>query len=383
MYASYSNYCTKLQDTDKYRKLPEVNIAPTIDFGTNDYLSLSHNEELLLAATIAGRAYGVGSTGSRLLSGNKKIFDELEHQIAIDKGEEAALIFNSGFIANTAALSSLLDKQVLGSVPLVFFDRLNHSSLYQAVALSGAELVRYKHNDMQDLSELLTKFHSDTRPKFIVTETLFGMDGDILPIHDILMLAQKHRTFVYLDEAHATGIFGSRGYGLSTDVDFQDIPHLVMGTFSKALGSFGGYVACSHIIKNYLINKAQGFIYSTALSPMVIGASLKAWLMVKDFDMERKDLLSKAAKLRHHLQEQGFDTGLSTSHIIPIILGKEEVVMRAKESLLRDGIALQAIRPPTVPSGSSRLRIALNTSHRDEDIAKLIDALKNIGVDDR
>ncbi|EEC08030.1 glycine C-acetyltransferase/2-amino-3-ketobutyrate-CoA ligase, putative [Ixodes scapularis] len=204
------------------------------------------------------------------------------------------------------------------------------------------------------------------------------MDGDILPIHEIVALAEKHRAFLYLDEAHATGIIGHYGYGLSTIINIKHIPHLIMGTFSKALGGSGGYIACTQILKDYLINKAPGFIYSTASSPMVIGAASKAWDMIKDFEQERRYLFSLGATLREGLTNLGFNIGLSSSHIIPIILGTEELATKAKENLLRNGIITSCIRPPTVPPGSSRIRIALNVSHKKQDIEQLLKVFKTL-----
>lgn len=374
---SYESYYKELQISGKYRQLSNT-YSGCLDFSTNDYLGLSKNQELLNAAHIAGEQHGVGATGSRLLSGNKKIFEELEAQIALDKGTEAALIFNSGFQANITVLSSLLDTKVLGKKPLVFFDRLNHSSLYQAIFLSGAELVRYRHNDMQHLSDLLLKFKLIDRPKFIVTETIFGMDGDVLLINDLLNIAEQYAAFVYLDEAHATGVVGTNGYGLSAKLDFKNIPHLLMGTFSKALGCCGAYVATSKVIKNYLINKAPGFIYSTALSPMIIGAVLKAWNMIGTMENQRKILFSNADNLRINLQRLGCNTGLSKSHIIPVILGGEELTIKKTKYLLNNNIIVSCVRPPTVPIGTSRLRIAINANHSIEDIQQLIDGFKKL-----
>lgn len=374
----YNKYCNTLQSKGKYRQLPKAILGSFIDFSTNDYLGLSQSEVLFDAAKLSGAQFGVGSTGSRLLSGNKKIFEDLEKRIAQDKGTESALIFNSGFQANVTVLASLLDQSVLGNKPIVFFDKLNHASLYQAVFLSNAELVRYQHNDTDYLSNLLTKFKNDLRPKFIVTETIFGMDGDIAPIEEIFALSKEHEAFLYLDEAHATGIIGHNGYGLSTNIDLQEIPHLVLGTFSKALGCFGAYVACSNVIKNYLINKCSGFIYSTSLSPMVIGAAAEAWNLVQYLADQRQALFFKAANLRNNLRNLGFDTGNSVTHIVPIILGDENTVMRAKEKLLKQGLVVSAIRPPTVPPGTSRLRIALNVNHTESNLDHLVHALQQI-----
>lgn len=374
----YRQYGEKRKITGVYRELPELNaahLARKLDFSSNDYLGLGQRKELLHAAIQAGERDGTGATGSRLLSGNKPIFETLESCIARDKGTQSALLFNSGFQANLTVLASLLDSRVLKAKPIVFFDRLNHASLYQAIFLSGAELVRYRHLDCDHLASCLAQFSHDSRPKFIVTETLFGMDGDVVSLSNILELARTHRAFLYLDEAHAVGMMGKNGYGLSTTI-VHDVPSLVMGTLSKAVGCSGAYVACNTNVKEYLINKAEGFIYSTANSPMVIGAALKAWEMIPTFDEERKRLLALADELRARLSVLGFNTGASVSHIIPLIVGKASLA-QLNAKLLTAGIVASLVRPPTVPPGGERLRLALNVGHTKQDIDDLMDVLQS------
>lgn len=379
MLTSYNQYCSKLQSENHYRQLfllPQDKAH--IDFSSNDYLGLSQQKALVQAATKAGECWGAGATGSRLLSGNSQLLNAFEKRIAQDKGTEAALVFSSGFQANLTVLASLLDKRVLAAQPLVFFDQLNHSSLYNAVFLSGAELIRYQHNDMSHLASLLKAAHTKDRPKFIVTETVYGMDGDKAHLNEIIALAEEHKAFVYLDEAHATGLFGPQGYGLSTDMQFNGIPHLVMGTFSKALGVSGAYIACSQDLRNYIINKTTGFVYSTAPSPLVVGAAQKAWEWVPHFQPERKKLFAMAQHLRNELSIAGFDTGLSNTHIVPVILKDEKRTLDAKVKLARQGIIVSAIRPPTVMPAQSRLRLALNTTHTELDIEKTIAVIKTL-----
>lgn len=383
MYTPYQNYCKRHQNSDKYRVLPAVNAfdeSNLLDFASNDYLCLSRNLDVLAAALQAGERFGMGATGSRLLSGNNQLFEDFEAQIAVDKKSQSALIFNSGFQANSSVLASILDSQVLGSQALVFADRLIHASLYQGIFLARAELIRYRPQSMAHLSDLLNKYLDDPRPKFIVTETVFGMDGSMVDLEKLMSLCQQHRAFLYLDEAHATGIFGDKGYGLSTtgELKDQDFPYLVMGTFSKALGCFGAYIAGSLSLKNFLINKCSGFIYATALSPLIIGAAAQAWCMIPKLKSQREQLLSKSANLRSDLQALGFDIGTSTTHIIPIILGSAEATLKAQKKLLELGISVSAIRPPSVGPGTSRLRIALNTGHTVEDINKLYQALSQL-----
>jgi 8-amino-7-oxononanoate synthase len=377
----YSDCLNELKKSNRYRQLVDFSSQEKsnfIDFSNNDYLNLSRNQKLIAAAKSAAENYGVGSTGSRLLSGNNQLFGDFERQIAIDKKTTTSLIFNSGFQANLTVLAALLNKSVLGDRPLVFFDRFNHSSLYNGVFLSGAEMIRYDHNDLNHLSDLLLKYQNSQRPKFIVAETLHGMDGDIVDLVEIVNLARKNRAFLYLDEAHATGILGDNGYGLSTTIDMSDISYLIMGTFSKALGGSGGFVAGDLEIQNYLINKCSGFIYSTSLSPAIIGASYQAWQMIKDLEIARKNLLLKATELRTEIKKLGFDIGKSSTHIIPIILRKDDLTIKARDSLLKEKIIISAIRSPTVAPNTARLRIALSIKHKNDDTIKLLSALKKL-----
>lgn len=375
----YSKYREIRQNTNKFRNLllPDSH-QRLCDFSTNDYLGLSSHPNIIAAAHKAADSYGVGATGSRLLSGNNSLFMDLEVRIAQDKNTESALIFNSGYQANISVLAALLDKATLHHQALVFCDKANHNSLYQGIALSGAHLVRYHHGDMEHLAQLLRSFENDPRPKFIVSETLFGMDGDIVPLETLMNLAQTFGAFLYLDEAHATGVLGPYGYGLSTTIDLSQTPHLIMGTFSKALGSCGGYIACSQITQDYLVNHCSGFIYTTALSPMVIGAVTAAWDHIPFMAQDRIMLLQNAADLRELLREKGIDIGLSSTHIIPIILGDEERTMKAKDFLIQKGLLVSAIRPPTVPQNKARLRIALTTQHTKTDIDALFAGLNSL-----
>jgi len=381
MYKPYEQCLLTLRNADRYRRLGMIRQERTsgfLDFSTNDYLNLSCTRSVIKAAEISGQHYGVGSTGSRLLSGNLELYEEFERAIATDKNTESSLIFTSGFQANISALSSLLDDKILQAKPLVFFDKLNHSSLYQAIFLTKAELYRYHHNDMNHLESLLIRYQNDPRPKFIVTETIFGMDGDIAPLEQIAEFAGQYKAFLYLDEAHATGVFGVNGYGLSTMIELKNIPHIIMGTFSKAIGVSGGYIACHKIIRDFLVNKAAGFIYSTAPSPMVVGAAFKAWELVKSLSKEREALQNLGATLRNMLLDEGFDIGTSHTHIVPVTLQEEKVCLRAQKALLKERILVSCIRPPTVPAESSRLRIALTIKHQLQDLAKLVEALKKV-----
>jgi 8-amino-7-oxononanoate synthase len=237
-----------------------------INFSSNDYLGLRFHEALIGRAIEWAEAYGVGSGASRLVTGNLDLFGPIEAKVARLKGKQAALVMASGFQTNAAVLQALFDRSVLGAEPLVFADRLNHASTHFGCQAAGLRQLRYLHCDAAHLRELLSQYQGDDRPKFILTESVFSMDGDVAPIGEIADLAREHGACLIVDDAHATGILGEGGAGLSGETD------IVIGTFSKALGSFGGYVASTETVHDYLINRCSGVIYSTALPPPVLGA---------------------------------------------------------------------------------------------------------------
>lgn len=362
----YHDIVSQIQDTGNYRRL-FLPRQGSLDFSSNDYLNLSRHPLVIAAACQAALDYGTGATGSRLLSGNYALIEQLEQQIAQDKKSESSLVFATGYQANMSVLSALLiDK------PIVFFDKLNHASLYQAVQDTPCQLVRYRSGDIDHLSDLLGEYAASSVPKWIITETVFGMDGTIIPLQDIVNLSDQYGAWLYLDEAHATGLYGPQGYGLSTTVDLSD-QTIVMGTFSKALGASGAYVACPKIIKSYLVNRAKGFLYSTAPSPMLTGAVLKAWEIISTLDQERHDLMSVSNYARDKLV--GFNILGQGTNIIPVIIGEPNNTLEYKRQLDQSGITVSAIRSPTVPPKTDRLRIALRCQHTFSDIDHLIEAL--------
>ncbi|ETZ06677.1 putative 8-amino-7-oxononanoate synthase [Holospora obtusa F1] len=384
MYTPYQDYIQKLKDTKKYRKLTNFRqdkISSFLDFSSNDYLGLSYHPEILDASINAIQDYGWGIKASRVSAKGHPLYEHLETQIALDKGTQAALFFSSGFQANLSVLSALLDFQTLKVRPIVFSDRLNHASIYQALLLSQCRWLRYRHLDMEHLNDLLEQEKKNLGLKFIVTESVFGMDGDKAPLEKIYEFALKYNAFVYLDEAHATGLFGPHGYGCSTLYNWERVPHVIMGTFSKALGGIGAYVACSQTIKEYLINKAQGFIYSTASPPCVVAAALQAWNKVRMMRQEREHLITLGIKLRAILKDLGADTGTSITHIIPVILKQEDLVLRVQQKFLEHHIYVSGIRPPTVPLGQARLRLGLCSHHTEEDLHRFINVWKKIKHD--
>ncbi|MDR0351279.1 MAG: 8-amino-7-oxononanoate synthase [Puniceicoccales bacterium] len=364
MVTNYIAYLAELKEfgllrsiTPKHRNL--------LDFSSNDYLGLANSPSLLEAGYEAAKLYGSGTTGSRLLSGNSDLFEDFETQIAKDCGSETALLFNSGFDANLGILPSILDKN-----SLVIFDKLNHASLYHGARLSGANLLRYNHLDYTMLDDVLKKNAHNHRTIVIASETVFGMDGDQADLKILANLSAHHNAILYLDEAHAIGLQGENGYGLATDFDLDKTKTILMGTFSKALGSTGAYVACNAMIKNILINRCPSFIYSTSLSPFCIGASACAWKILKTKPKERKALIKAANGLRNSLKALGHKALGSNTNIIPLPFNDSHEMLRKKDDLYKNGILVSGLRRPTVPG--QRLRIALNTKHSQTDIDKLL-----------
>jgi len=346
-----------------------------INFSSNDYLGLRFNETLIERAKAWADAWGVGSGASRLVTGNLDPFAPIEAKLARLKGKPASLVMASGFQTNAAALQALLDKAVLGAEPLVFADRLNHASMHFGCQAAGARQIRYRHCEPAHLGELLARHRDDDRPKFILTESVFSMDGDVAPLGDIVELARAHEACLIVDDAHATGILGEGGSGLSGEAD------IVIGTFSKALGSFGGFVASSETVRDYLINRCAGVIYSTALPPPVLGAIDAALDIVPGMDTERSYVANLAERFRARARDAGLDTGLSTTQIVPVILGTPDAAMAMSERLRQAGLWASSIRPPTVPPGTARLRLAFTAAHKETDIDRLLEVL--VGKDAR
>lgn len=371
-YYPYTRFCAKLRSKSLLRHLPK-NHSFLHDFSNNDYLGLSQHPLLMQAAIIAAKRDGVGSKASRLITVDQNNLRDLELAIAQKKQTQDALIFATGFQANVSVLSALLDPSVLGATPLVFSDKLNHASFYMGCALAKAKLFRYRHCDYEHLQSLLHKTRHLKQPRFILTESVFGMDGDKADFATLIPIAKQYQATIYVDEAHASGLFGKMGYGMTGD--FKDEIDVSMGTFSKALGGSGAYVACSHSLKRYFVNRCQGLIYSTAPSPMQVAAMQKAWDLIPSYQQSVNELLDKAKQLRAQLHQRGFNTGTSCTHIIPIIFKKPDETLLAQQFLASKGIRVGAIRPPSVPPNQSRLRIALNVNHSLKAIETLYEAL--------
>jgi 8-amino-7-oxononanoate synthase len=343
-----------------------------IDASSNDYLGLSQHPALKARAVEWVGRFGAGARAARLVTGTLEAVLELEARLAAFKGAEAALTFNAGYQANASVLPALFDLAG-GRNALVFTDRLNHASLHAGCAAAGVKEIRFRHNDLAHLEELLAE-HGQGRPCFIVTESVFSMDGDRSDVAALHGIAARHNALLYLDEAHATGVLGPQGRGLGVDAPGA----VIMGTLGKAFGSAGAYVAGSRRLIDYLVNRCAGFIYSTAPAPAACGAVDAALDLIPTMDAERALLAERGKRLRQRLAQLGIDTLASTTQIVPAVLGSEAQTLEAQRRLEERGVLAVAIRPPTVPEGASRLRFALSSAHSDADFAALLDALAGL-----
>ena len=341
-----------------------------LDFSSNDYLGLAQHPLLKQRAIEWTEAHGTGAGASRLVTGTSPLHLAVERKLAAFKGSEGALIFASGWQANAAVIPAIVQAAPAAQV---FTDRLIHASLHHGCAAAGVKQNRFRHNDLDHLESLLAARDGRQGPKIIITESIFSMDGDGPDLPRLIALAKAHDAFLILDEAHATGVAGPRGAGLSAAVPGG--ADLVIGTFSKAFGAFGAYVAGSQMLCDYLVNACSGFIFSTAPPPAVLGAIDAGLDLVPGMDAERAHLAAMAERVRGRLGTAGFDTGHSTSQIVPLIVGDPAEALALSRRLEERGVLAAAIRPPSVPPGSSRLRLALRSTHDAADIERLLDCL--------
>lgn len=346
-----------------------------VNFCSNDYLGLTRHPLLRERAAEFMNRYGSGSGSSRLICGTLPCVETVEEKLARLKGTEAALIFNSGFQANLSLLPAMADRD-----SLVLSDRLNHRSIIEGTRLCRCDIAIFDHGDLDHLGFLLEERHGKGYSRiFIVTESVFSMDGDRSDLAKLAVMTHSSGAVLIVDEAHATGVLGERGMGLAVGNNVD----CIVGTFGKALGSFGAYGAFSCEMKEYLVNCCSGLIYSTALPPSVLGAIDAALDLVPTMDGERNRLMEMAEVLRRELRARGWDTGASTTHIIPIIVGGEAETLELAEWLEKSGILALAIRPPTVERGRSRIRLSLSALHRYEHVNRLLDALDRWNKDRR
>ncbi|WP_245804701.1 8-amino-7-oxononanoate synthase [Halobacillus hunanensis] len=338
---------------------------------SNNYLGLAGDKRLTDEAVTIMKEYGVGSTGSRLTTGNTIWHEKLEQRIAEFKNEEAALVFSSGYLANIGVISSLA-----GSEDIILSDQFNHASIIDGCRLSKAKTSVYRHTDMEDL-EVKLIHNQHFRRRFIVTDGVFSMDGNIAPLREIKVLAEKYDAYIIVDDAHATGVIGKNGRGTA---DHFDVPvDVTVGTFSKAIGTEGGFVAGSRPLIDYLRNRARSFIFQTALPPGIMAATIKAIDIIESTPELQSHLQHLIHLIRTELLDYGFDIRGEHTPILPVIIGESEKSMYFSKALEKEGIFAPAIRPPSVPNGESRIRMTIMAAHTEQDIQQICKTFYNVG----
>ena len=336
---------------------------PVLLLCSNNYLGLADRDEVREAAAEAAMRWGAGSGASRLISGNMEPHRELEARLAAFKGCEAALLFGSGYLANTGVIAALA-----GRGEVVFSDELNHASIIDGCRLSRAETVVYRHGDVEHLGWCLRE--AGRRASLIVTDGVFSMDGDVAPLPELLELARRHGARLMVDEAHATGALGRGGRGSVAAVGLSGEVDVVVGTLGKALGSYGAYACAGAETIEFLVNSARPFIFSTAPPPSAAGAALAALAILEAEPELVERLRANAETLRGALGAHGLEVGDSTTQVVPLHVGGAEATMALCERALERGVFVQGIRPPTVPEGSSRLRFTVMATHRRDELVQ-------------
>ena len=382
MFNRYSEALVKRQEESQFRSprtytpIDATHVmyesSTYVMMASNNYLGLTHHPHVKDRALQAIQQYGTGSGGARLTSGSFPLFQELEHHLAQWKGCEKALTFTAGFMANLGTISALVHKG-----DIIFSDELNHASLIDGCRLSGAKVQVYPHKDVAGLESLLSQSkHYGMR--FIITDGVFSMDGDIAPLPELLELAERYDALLIVDDAHATGVIGE-GRGTAHHFHYENPRIITTGTMSKALGSIGGYVCGSQTIIDYIINHSRPFIFATALSPADIGASIGALEVLAEEPSVYQKLRTNTEYMHNALQSLGIPSSDDTP-IFPIIIGSNEDTLEASRLCEREGIILSGIRPPTVPVNTGRLRLTVTAAHTEEELQRVIQVLHTLPI---
>lgn len=349
-----------------------------INLCSNNYLGLSNHPLLKEASIAAVKKYGTGAGSSRLVSGNMEIHEMLESVTAKFKCTEDALLFNSGYMANTGMIQAIASEG-----DAIFSDELNHASIIDGCRLSKAKVFIYGHKDAEHLRSLILqtteKRNRAYRRRIVITDSVFSMDGDIAPLTDIVKVIDEFEGTLIVDDAHATGVLGSSGRGSFEHFGINSSSHIQMGTYSKALGSFGAYVAGTSLLKDYLINKARAFIYTTALPPSLIASSIAALSILQKDKGLLEVLWGNTRLFRDGLMTLGYNTMNSETPIIPLYVGDTEKALLFSQRLFEEGIYATPVRPPTVPEGSCRIRTTVTAAHSLEDLERCLEVFKSVG----
>ncbi|MBV5328799.1 MAG: 8-amino-7-oxononanoate synthase [Chlorobium sp.] len=373
-----------LRQKGRYRELPSVTQRSgnririggklLLNLSSNDYLGLGDRREMLdrYLVTLREAGYAMTSSSSRLLTGNHPLYGELEQTLADLYGREAALVFNSGYHANTGILPALSTRH-----DLILCDRLNHASIIDGLMIAAAPYIRYRHGDYQHLEELLSDAAGRYRQLFIISESVFSMDGDLADLERLVALKKRYGAFLIIDEAHGVGVFGQKGLGLCEVAGMVEGIDMIVGTFGKAFASVGAYAVMDTLFREYLINTMRPLIFTTALPPAILGWSLAVVRQQAVMSDERNRLQALAARLRNALRERGLAVA-GESQIVPVVAGGDRQAVLLAEKLAAAGILALPVRPPTVPENSARLRLSLRADLQWEDIESVPELLQGL-----
>ena len=352
----------------------DVNGRSVLLFAGSNYLDLAHHEEVTEAAARAARDQGCASGGSRLINGNLAEHEALEEELAHFFGREAALVFNTGYMANVGLIPALVRQG-----DLIISDALNHASIIDGARLSKADVKVFPHGDLDALEEQLRSASQSGRRVLLALDGIYSMDGDLAPIVPAAQLAQEYGAMLLLDDAHGTGALGEKGRGSAEHcgVDDEQVP-ILMGTLGKAIGSFGAFVVGSHALRDLLINTARSFIFSCALPPPQVAAARAALRVLQREPWRRQRLQENASLLRQRLQGHGLSCSPSTTHIVPVVMGENTLTMEICDALLEAGFYAQGIRHPSVPKGTARLRITPMATHTESEITGIAEAIAKL-----
>jgi glycine C-acetyltransferase/8-amino-7-oxononanoate synthase len=366
----------ELRETGLYRRMRHVSGPqgsrvvldgrPVLLLCSNNYLGLADHPRVREAAADAAMRWGAGAGASRLVSGTMTVHRRLEEALAAFKGTESAVLFGSGYLANVGVVSAVAKLAPGSGPPVIFSDELNHASLIDGCRLARAETFVYDHCDVEHLAWGLKQHRG--RPGLIVTDSVFSMDGDIAPLEDLVELARRHGVRTIVDEAHGTGCLGPGGRGAVAEAGLDGQVDVVIGTLGKALGAYGAFAACSAAMRDYLTNTARSLIFSTALPPPAVAAALAALEVLQEHPEMVDRLQANADAMRDELAREGFEVAGSSTQIVPLVVGDPDLAMTVCEKAIEAGVFAQAIRPPTVPAGTSRLRLALMATHTREEL---------------
>ena len=352
---------------------PEVTISGKryILLGSNSYLGLSVDPKVVESARAALEKYGTGSGGSRLVSGSFDLHRELEEKIAEFKNTESAILFSSGYLANIGTISALV-----GSDDIIYSDELNHASIIDGSRLSRSTVRIYKHLDLNHLEELLESDRNKKCKKLIVTDTVFSMDGDLVPLPELVELSEHYGCILMIDEAHATGVLGKRGSGATEHFGVEDRVPVVMGTLSKAIGSLGGYIAGSQELIDFIRNRVRSYIFDTSLPPASIAASITAINIIENEPQRREHLWNMVEQFKTGIENTGLEVLPSHSAIIPVLIGDAEPALNFAKMLRDNGVFTPAVRPPSVPHGMCRIRVTIMAKHTTEHVDTALKAFR-------